>query len=404
MTVAVADQLAVSYIKEATWGAEPAGNFQLLRLRSESLKRTQTTVDSQEIRSDRATTDTIVTEVGASGGLEVELSHTTYDDLIAGAFWADAAFTAEEKFTADDDIGFQSIASSSSGYAKILDDSDGLAPFNVNEWIQISGSTVAGNNTVRKIVSVAAGEFEVTVGDLTTVAFSAEDPITLIQAGSITNGSTQASFTLEKEFSNLSTLNFLSYLGMIVDTFSLQIAPGGPLTGSFGFLGKTTATASATLSDAGRVAAPTTKIFSTVTHITSLQGDQGVANTFVAQSAVTDFSFDIANNLRSRFTIGGGTGPHSVGEGKFGVSGGYTTLYEDSALFTLWEADTSTSLAIVMDDGLGNIYVLDLPNVQFTDAERVAGGESTDIVAAMQYRAHLHTGENIVARLSRITA
>ena len=57
-----------------------------------------------------------------------------------------------------------------------------------------------------------------------------------------------------------------------------------------------------------------------------------------------------------------------------------------------------------MDDGLGNIYVLDLPNVQFTDAERVAGGENTDIVAAMQYRAHLHTGENIVARLSRITA
>ena len=74
MTVAVADQLAVSYIKESTWGAEPAGNFQLLRLRSESLKRTQTTVDSQEIRSARATTDTIVTEVGASGGLAGELA------------------------------------------------------------------------------------------------------------------------------------------------------------------------------------------------------------------------------------------------------------------------------------------------------------------------------------------
>ena len=404
MTVAVADQLAVSYIKESTWGAEPAGNFQLLRLRAESLKRTQTTVDSEEIRSDRATTDTIVTEVGASGGLEVELSHTTYDDLIAGAFWADAAFTAEVELAADDDIGFVNASGSSNSYATIVDGTNGLAGFTANEWIRISGSNGAVNDGFRKIVTVAAGVIEVTGGDFTTVPAGTEGAITITQGGSITNGSTQASFTLEKEFSNLSTLNFLSYLGMIVDTFSLQIAPGGPLTGSFGFLGKTTATASATLSDAGRVAAPTTKIFSTVTHITSLQGDQGVANTFVAQSAVTDFSFDIANNLRSRFTIGGGTGPHSVGEGKFGVSGGYTTLYEDSALFTLWEADTSTSLAIVMDDGLGNIYVLDLPNVQFTDAARVAGGENTDIVAAMQYRAHLHTGENIVARLSRITA
>ena len=115
-------------------------------------------------------------------------------------------------------------------------------------------------------------------------------------------------------------------------------------------------------------------------------------------------TFNVANNLRTRFTIGSGTGPHSVGEGKFGVSGSFVTLYENDTLFSLWEADTATSLAAIVNDGAGNVYVLDLPHVQFADADRAAGGENTDIVGNMQYRAHLSSAEGIVARLSRIAA
>ena len=80
------NRVRLAFAKESTYGAQVvAGNLQRLRLTGESLKQDSTIVNSEEIRDDRQTANIVRTSIGASGAVNLELSHDTYDDLFAAA-------------------------------------------------------------------------------------------------------------------------------------------------------------------------------------------------------------------------------------------------------------------------------------------------------------------------------
>lgn len=109
------NRVIVRYITEVTYGTTPANaTWQATRFTGESLSATPVTTQSQEIRSDRMVSDLPKTNLTVGGGLDIELSMNTYDDLLEAALcgtWTadvletgliDRSFSIEKEFA---DIG-----------------------------------------------------------------------------------------------------------------------------------------------------------------------------------------------------------------------------------------------------------------------------------------------------------
>ena len=83
MTLATANRASLRFIEEVTFGQTPATPaFNELRYTGESLNYNIENVVSDEIRSDRMTSDLVQVSADASGDVNVEISYDAYD-----AFW-----------------------------------------------------------------------------------------------------------------------------------------------------------------------------------------------------------------------------------------------------------------------------------------------------------------------------
>jgi hypothetical protein len=80
------NRVIVRYIPEVTLGVTPTnGTWKTARYTSESLSATPETTTSAEVRSDRMISDMPKVGTSIGGGLDFELSTTTYDDFISAA-------------------------------------------------------------------------------------------------------------------------------------------------------------------------------------------------------------------------------------------------------------------------------------------------------------------------------
>ena len=84
-----ADRVDISYQEEAQFGVTPqAGNFKKIPFTAApDFAFTPSTVQSQEIRSDRQVDDLPLVGAEAGGSLDIEFSFKRFDDLLAGAFF-----------------------------------------------------------------------------------------------------------------------------------------------------------------------------------------------------------------------------------------------------------------------------------------------------------------------------
>jgi len=84
-------QTELSYVAEAAWGTTPTSptpTFQALRFTNESLKLTNESVVSDEIRPDRNVPDTILVGGEANGGIDGEFSDATLEPFLESAFFS----------------------------------------------------------------------------------------------------------------------------------------------------------------------------------------------------------------------------------------------------------------------------------------------------------------------------
>ncbi|WP_238332735.1 phage tail tube protein [Acetobacter sp. DmW_136] len=79
----------MDFALESTYATPPAGNYQALRITGETFGRAQTTARPAEINSLKEVSQSVVTQVSASGTISGALSSGTFDDLIAGVMGAD---------------------------------------------------------------------------------------------------------------------------------------------------------------------------------------------------------------------------------------------------------------------------------------------------------------------------
>ena len=85
------NRVSIKMVPELVYGTTPvdSANWQYQRFTSESFATTVNTTESNEIRTDRMLSDMPTSSKTAQGGLDIELSPTTYDDLLAAAMAAE---------------------------------------------------------------------------------------------------------------------------------------------------------------------------------------------------------------------------------------------------------------------------------------------------------------------------
>lgn len=211
---------------ETTYATPPTGNYQALRITGESFSRAQTTARPEEINALKEVSQSVVTQVSASGTISGALSSGTFDDLIAGVMgndWASTVFTSTGsasgafiQWIAADNMGghagYKFAAISDSSFVKALPD---------NGFVILNDPTSGINNAFTPFIRSTDNK-GIYVLD-TAMASIAHD--TVAPAGAtmtfadITNGNLDKTFTIRKKLLG----NFLLYPGSLVTQVQFQL-------------------------------------------------------------------------------------------------------------------------------------------------------------------------------------
>lgn len=379
-------RVQVYQMAEVTFATIAATALKELRVTGESLKAAQNFTRSNELRADRQTTDWIKTMVEAQGGVNFELSYATLDDLIEGIMCS--AWGSLLTVTAVD-ISASSVDNSINSVAA------GFPAFVPGQWIKIAGFTgTAANNGYAQVVTRTASKIVIT--GITLVTDAAGESVT-VSGTMIRNGTTKKSYTMEKKFTDIT--RFVSYIGMMVNTFNLNLRANEIVTGDVQFMGKSGTHAGATVGTGAAVAANTNDVMSTTSNVAQLL-DNGVA---LAGTYARELSFAVNNKLRGKPGIGV-LGNTDIGLGRFEMTGKLVAYFETAALYDKYMNNTASSLATRLTDAAGNTYVISVPLLEFTDGNVIAGGNDQDVLVDLSFGAKRHTTYDCMFQIDRFVA
>lgn len=392
MVQADSNRLNLALVEELIFGEVPSGPPTLTNLRytTDGLTFESNFTNSAEIRSDRQIPDVVRVGANSAGELGYELSYGAHDQLLEAGFLS-SDWTTQDPVAITDS---QTIASN----VITRDAGDYVADgFVVGQWVTMSGWDVAANNILVRVSAVDTLTLTVVAATLTDEAVGETDVTITIEAY-IQNGTEFRSFTIEKEFTDLTT-TFSVFRGMAVDTINLTIGADEILNGTFGFIGKDEQSPrpTATVGDGTNDAAASNDVMNGVDHVTSvLEG-----SAYDTELPITAFTLALANSLRARLQVGT-LGAVSLGTGTVGVTGTIQSFFETQDQMNKYLAATATALAFIFTDSAANRYVLDMPRMRFTSGATVAAGQNQDILADLGYTAYRDVATDQTIRLTRI--
>lgn len=384
MAVTDANLVQLAYIAEDTFGVQKTGSaLQILRHTGEGLKQDTGVDQSKEIRTDRQTADIVRNSIGASGPINFELSYAAYDDFLKAVLMAASWSTPVT-------VGPLTTISAASADNSFNDSANGFGTMVAGQWVKVSGFATAVNNGFFKVVTKAAGKITVSGGTL--VNESATPSVTVVMGAQITNGVTKTSFNIERKYTELAS-TFALFTGVMFNELNLTGELKAMVTGNFSTLGSKEESKT-TSGGTGYTAATTNPVMNSVDNVLNILENQA------AGSAVLGFSLVLNNGLRSREKIGT-LGAFSIGTGKCAISGTLRIYFESATIYDKYLNFTSTNLAFVLRDSLGNAYVFSLPQVKLTAAERPAAGENQDLIVPFSWQASMHSTESIMLRIAK---
>jgi len=176
--------------------------------------------------------------------------------------------------------------------------------------------------------------------------------------GSSTNsakaGTTRKSFSILREFGDISADQFHLYSGCEVAAWTVSAAANGLAKSTFTFMGRAAAApASAAPSSSTFTAASTTEPFDTFSGEMKIDG--------VASCIVTDYTVNVNNGLEPKYAVGcQGSEDPTVNQSV--VDGSMTVYLEDMTLYKKFINDQSLSLSIKLMDSANNYIRIDIPN------------------------------------------
>lgn len=208
------------------------------------------------------------------------------------------------------------------------------------------------------------------------------------------NGTDLRSYTIQKEFGDLTAPEFVNFTGCRIGGVSLNFQTGSILTGSFNFMGLGAAVTETQFTGATFPAASTTDVMNSVSNVTNIKVDT-VAFTGSFQS----MTLNINNNLRPQDAIGT-LGHVGIPLGTCEVTGDLEIYFEDSSMLDRYVSGTEFSLEFTTDDGTSD-YAFFLPRVKFETGEVVSGGLDQDVILSTSFRAIRDSSTGIQVRVTR---
>lgn len=204
----------MDFALEATYATPPSGNYQALRITGESFSRGQTTAHPEEINTLKQVSQSVVTQVSASGTISGALSSSTFDDLIAGVM--------------GDDWKSQTV----SGSAPALNSNSPIwksatiyyltSPFTPGEYICFrfidpdNNLDFVGFGLVVDAGTISFDKSQLPANYSDSLAISKNSTLTI---NCLTNGSLDKTFTIRKKLLG----QFLLYPGSLITQLQIQL-------------------------------------------------------------------------------------------------------------------------------------------------------------------------------------
>lgn len=375
--LAVSSRVQLAYIQESVYGTVPgAGNYRQLRMTGESLNFDLSKEITKEVRADRQNGGATTVDANAAGAINVHFQYAEYEALMAGAL--QSTFTVfgvngvGATFTATMTTSTITAGAATSGASD-------LSTLQRGQWIKLIAPSGANNGKIVRVsTSVAPTNTVVTVDANTPL--TAEGPIanSTVNTARLSNGTTQPSFSLEKQF--LDIAQYLTYRGMTVNKMSFNFSAASLTDGSFEFMGKDVQTGTATKLPGTATASYTFDIQNSVKGVGQFW-ENGIP---LASTFVKSISMNVNNNLRGQKAIAN-LGNIGIGAGDLAVDGQLEVYFADATIFNRFLTDTYTSIIIGSQDTAGNGYVITLPRVMLMNAKIVAQGENQDVMVQFDY-------------------
>lgn len=394
-------RLVLAYIDESTWGTTPsAAGVKVAYATSEDFGLDVTTTLTQAIRGDYQKPNVVRTGATGRGSFNFELAYGDTDSFIEDAMrstWSADIDTAATTLSAVD---------ATNKYTR------GAGSFVTDGWVvgmagRASGFSTAANNGVFVVTAVDATNLTVTGIDLADETGGGDEALT--NDGYIKQGTTLDSFTIERQFADLTT-TFISQKGARVSGYSLSAQTGQIITGSVSFISKApSAVASATVGSGAYTASPGdgNEVMNGIDHVTGIyESDDDTTNTTAVTYCVSQIDLNIGSPMRPIECLGT-LGPSAIGGNSFEITGSFR-VYLDDASKGLWDDFVNyTEKALIWRfvDTAGNMYVFNLPQVQFTAMDGPnSSGPDSDIMLNASWTAEYDTGAASQIVISRIDA
>ena len=338
MALAQANVVSLKYIVETTPGVTPSGALTKLNYKSSNLNATINTTQSATIDSGGQLTDIPRTSASTGGDVAYELRFEEFRPLVESAL--------RGTFSTAVSVSATTISVSATDNS-INDSGAGFSTANIlpGHWIRVSGFTTNGSTFIAKVVSVTTSK--IVVSHKTLVDEAAGATIT-VKGRSVRNGVTKKTFTIEEEFTDLTT-TFVAYKGMQINTMSLNASSGAIIEGSFGFMGTTTTYDAATVGTGAEISASTNSLMTATANV----GTIFVDGTAVSGTYFKNINLSTTNNARSLDAVSN-LYPVAINLGTFNATFAVTAYFDSTTLLNKFINGTSFSLAYSFTDAAGN--------------------------------------------------
>lgn len=388
MTIGTSNQTQLSYIKEVTAGTTPdTPVMQILRMTGETLIANNSTTQSEEIRSDRATSDLLLTDQSNTGTISGEISGSTYDEFLQSALYS-TDWTAVD----DTDVTYAATATgftdSNSAFITLT--------LEVGQFIYISGFTDSTIDGYYRITTLAAGAIDTYPVPPATETAGAS---VTIKAATIKSGTTDSSYTIQKEFLDLGTVSYQNFRGCRVSTLGIELNVGSIANISFGILGLTSESTETQIAGLTQTAATTTAVMNAVSDVTNITAvGTGITSTLF----FTQLSLSYDNALRELKAVGN-LGSIDVRPGTIVANATINPYFENIELLEAFLANQSFTLTWQMTSSDSYVYIFSLPNVKFTSQTLSAGSKDQDMIITGAVQAILDPTSLTTMRIDRFT-
>lgn len=380
MTNADANRTAIRYIEEVTPGETPATPvMQEYRITGEGLNANRDFTSSVELRADRQIADTVAVSETNEGDLNIEWSFNTHDDFMEGALqdtWSTELTYSETDVTFTGGVDTMQIDDGSSSFP--------ATDITVGQWLRVSGSSEADNNGIFRVATVSTSTitFDAKFGEdtFTSVTDNTASETIELKGKYLKNGVTRHSYTIEKEFADIS--RFFTFRGMEVGTMSFNAEVGSVLNGAFGFTGRSSSQSSTTVASSS-LETTSTDVLNSVDNLGQIR-----INDSLFKDGFLGITMELNNNPRPQQRIGS-FALEGIGMGTIELTGTGQVYYSGSGdaqeIFDDFTNSTSSSIELSFTDADGNTLMFVVPRIKFGATTVTAGGINTDVVLDFEW-------------------